>query len=481
MKRPMYVKCGHCKACLQEKAFKRVSRIRNTYKSDYCVVMAALTYKRNNAPYILRDDAFKFASGELKELSVYRDVKYRKVRRPRNGDDYSQEYKVYHGTYILETIDFVDKSSLKGTKDMKHELGRIGVCFYPDYQEFIARFRQNLKRHYNYESKFYIYACSEYGSASHRPHFHLLFFCKKSDAQKFINTIYESWPFSDLRKFHRSVEIAYRASSYVASYVNSGSKFPIFFKDYFCQKHSYSKGFGCNNSAFTLDSLLQKFLSGNLSYPVQKIRDGKQLTVDVPFPSYVIFRYFPKVKGYSRVSPTSLVSYLRRISRFESEDFYSLDCNGMVIPHQRIEYLVDKDIYKANVRLINAFIRFRKDAPYPYNQFNFELYAHLHKLIWNTYNSTILRFHMENQDIPLEEKFDNYDDFYDKDIVDFPDEVKLIFKMSGLDLDLIQEIDPNNFKSNVSNTCRMTDIFNDTIKHKNVSNAIYTSNEDCEL
>ena len=149
MKRPMYVKCGHCPACLQEKAVKRVRRIRNTASDSLVCIMVALTYSRGTSPYIDREEAFDFANGKIPRLNVYRDCSVRKVRKPSNFDDYAQIYKFDRSRVVLDTIDFVDSSSLLGTKDMKHEYNKISICHYKDYQHFIARYRLNLKRHYH--------------------------------------------------------------------------------------------------------------------------------------------------------------------------------------------------------------------------------------------------------------------------------------------------------------------------------------------
>lgn len=95
---------------------------------------------------------------------------------------------------------------------MKYENGKIGVIFYRDYQRFAARLRLNLKRHYKYEKRIFIYACSEFGVRSHRPHFHLLIFCEKSDEKILRAAIIESWPFSDLSRFPRAIERSYKAA-----------------------------------------------------------------------------------------------------------------------------------------------------------------------------------------------------------------------------------------------------------------------------
>ena len=80
-KHPIYVKCGHCKACQQEKASLRVRRINDTKLDSLACFMVTLTYSRGTCPYVKREDAYKFCNGDLLYLPVYRDCIYRKVRR----------------------------------------------------------------------------------------------------------------------------------------------------------------------------------------------------------------------------------------------------------------------------------------------------------------------------------------------------------------------------------------------------------------
>lgn len=464
---PIYVKCGHCPACLQEKAIKRVYRIKNTVDDSKVCIMVALTYSRGCCPYVFRSEAYDFVNGKSPVLNVYRDCSVRKVRKPSNWNDYNQVYKFEYDTYKIDSVDFCVSDSLLGTKDLKYEHGKIGICHYKDYQQFIARYRLNLKRHYKYENKFFVYACSEYGSRSQRPHFHLLIIGDKADQEKLISAIYESWPFSDLRKFPKAVQVAYRAASYVASYVNCGSKFPNFFKNYFRQKHSYSKGFGTNNSNFLLSKILQNFERGSLKYSVLSFKSGVPFRRDVPFPAYVIHRFFPKFKGYTRLSPSTLVANLQRIGRFDYDGF--LENSGLV-------YLDPGEFYRTNVLLMNAYRRFLDSAPPPYSSYGFLEYYRLHKSIWNCFNSTLLRFQMENTDVPLTEHFDNLDTLVSND------RGRELLRLNGVDYTSVFELDPNKFRSVVNHTFNLSSSFYDHIKHRNVNASVYEAmDSNCEL
>lgn len=489
---PIYVKCGKCKSCLQEKANARARRIRATEKEGYVCIMASLTYSRFNAPYILRDEAYEFVNGRLPSLNVYRDVSYRKVRKPKDGDDYFQSYKVTRGKHVVDTVEFCESSTLSGTKDLKHEFGRIGVCCYADYQQFIARFRLNLLRHFGYENKLFIFACSEYGAKSFRPHFHVLLFCPATDKEVIISTIYESWPFSNLRKFPRAVEVAFRASSYVASYVNSGSRFPRLFKSYFCQKHSYSKGFGTNYRKFSLHSLLEMFNRGNFRYSVLKNIQGVDSVINVPVPAYVISRYFPKFKGYTRIPPSSLVTYMHGFAEYKNpyEWEYGLE-NSLPWPKTKIHpdmrdnfaplYWSDDEVHKIGVCLNNAYQRFCYYYPDKDNVPSLNEYFFIHTKVWRVYHSTLLRLQMEDSSVPIEQHFDNLDSYLNvQDEHELKQGVDFLLSV-GLNPTLINSTDPNTFSSVVRTTAEHSAWFDEHIKHRNVSNAIYLTDDSCEL
>lgn len=470
-KKEFYVKCGKCPACLQEKAAHRVSRIKATESDSLEVLMVSLTYRRGDVPYIDRKEAYEFSRGKRTHLNVYRDCIYRKVRV---AADYTQQYKRYETPRnILQTIDYYCHSDFRHCKDLKYEPGKIGIAYYPDVQRFIARLRLNLKRLYNYEKPFKTFICSEYGSKSHRPHMHILLFCNKGDSATLRSAIIASWPFSNLSLFPRAIEKSFRGASYVASYVNSGSDFPTFIRKFFPPKHSYSKGFGLNRSVFTLSSILEHFRKGTLAFSVLRNEQGIPNVSYVPYPSYVIHRYFPKFKGYNRISPSSICEVMRGIYNFDYAKVKS------ILDSQAI-YYSEKEFNQFSVMLNNAYKRFVDNSPKLVNSYgvdvapldvsNFGSYARLHRQIWNLHASTILMLHLTNDDIPLNEKYDNLDYVkYKRDIGKCPP------GFEHVDLSITN---PNEFKSNIRLTAQFEQSFNDNIKHRSVSNAIMSQEFD---
>lgn len=100
-KRSLFVKCGKCPACLQEKAIHRVRRIKNTETDALDCMMVSLTYARGCAPYIDRSEAYNFAHGRLPYLNVYRDSSFRRVRM---DSSYEFNYRCKLGKVVLDKV-----------------------------------------------------------------------------------------------------------------------------------------------------------------------------------------------------------------------------------------------------------------------------------------------------------------------------------------------------------------------------------------
>ena len=506
--RKLYVKCGHCPACLQEKAAHRVSRIKAQDSPDLDCVMVTLTYRRHDAPFVYRDEAYWFSHGNLGycdrftrkfypyNLNVYREHNYRKVR---SSSDYKVSYKDIGRKVLCDIEPNLTDSGLCITydfgnnKDLAHCYNKIGVCYYPDVQDFVERLRINLNRHYEFKESFKVFCCSEYGTRSLRPHMHLLLWIPKGTFETFRNAITESWPYGDLSKFDRSVERAFRASSYVASYVNCDGKFPVFLKTYFKPKHSYSKDFGCNNRLFQLDKILEKFSRGHLTYFKQVDKQAIPTIVECPFPKYIISRYFPKFKGYSRITSAAQCQLMERFAKFDYSEKFDLNLfspqlygiNRLASP---VVYSND-EVYRFSIRLINAYKRFISLAPESW-KLSFSDYCQLHSRVWVCYNADIQRLHLSNPDIPLNEKYDNleevkqkcfpkqkfYDFSFENGDIKFSDTpVDTPLLPIGFSRDMLVVTNPNEFVSTKVITDRFFVSYYEHLKHRAVSNALMSS------
>jgi hypothetical protein len=491
----LYVKCGHCPACLQEKAAHRVSRIRAQNSDATETYMLTLTYRNECVPYVRRDDAYLFSRNKYGlccdypaepdyngnrsivlrsyNLPVYRDMDYRWIR---SSSVYDMSIKEL-GRKVLTTVGYKKQVDFNNLKDLNGKPNCIGVCYYPDLQHFVAKLRQNLKRFFQVDYEFKTYCCSEYGTKRQRPHFHLLLWIPKGTAETFRSAIIKSWLYGDIQNHPRRFERAFRASSYVASYVNKPSDFPHFLTTYFDCSHSYSKGFGLCSNDFSLSSILSKFHRGHLTRFVRKDKSGSAKYIEQPLPSYVIYRYFPLFKGYNRIAPSSLHSVTKRLV---DADFCSLSIGeGIQIEPTKgmlIWYSKD-DIHKISVRLRNAFERFNErmvDTP-----FSFDDYLILHRGIWSLYHSDVLRLHLENNDISTQEKYDNLEEIKIKYNRAIENHITPILPY-GFTYDMLRITNPNQFSSVIYNSGIFARSFHDNIKHRLV-NEVTVLSEDSEF
>lgn len=294
------MKCGKCEACQQEKAARRASRIRNNCSFGLVPLFITLTFTNDYVPYLTYQ--------ELDSVSNFFGVHRSKVHRY-----YRDRSIVKDAPYSIQDVyiedDFKDTS---GIRHLKHLSDKFGVCLYEDVKKFFKRLRINYVREFDRRPIFSYYACTEYGGKSQRPHAHILLFVPISEEQAYRSIILKSWPYADSFRTARYIEVARNAASYVASYVNCGSSFPKLLKTRsFRQKHSYSKGFGTVLDCFSLASILDKVNKGTLSYRCKSVDQyGNERFLDLPIPQYVLNRYFPIFKGYSRLAPSEVSSVL---------------------------------------------------------------------------------------------------------------------------------------------------------------------------
>lgn len=383
------VDCGHCVSCQQAKANKRAQRIRHNASLGTTALSVTLTYKNDFVPYIniseVAEDSF---------VLVHRDKSIYYANNHRGGSN----LHVSTGRSDLVELDSEFRPSvLCPVHPLRFTSNKVGVVCYEDVQKFIKRLRINLKRNYNYDKKFSYYACTEYGSRSHRPHAHVLIFCPSSEEVTFRGAIAKSWSFDDKSALPRFCETAKNMASYLSGYVTKSAGSPDFFKTgKFRQKHSYSRGFGTMLHAFSLGQILQKIESRDLSYVGRKIGyGGIPEDVNLPIPEYVINRFFPKFKGCSRIAPDSLYDVLLRPAKLSAFSRF-LDYNL-------------GEIHQIVTRLDNAFLRFHDESGLSrYDYCDYYIRA------WNVHNMNVLkRFYTDLSDErDWSQRYDNIDDYY---------------------------------------------------------------------
>lgn len=469
------VPCGKCPACQQQKAAYRATRIRNNCSSDRIALFVTLTYTNDYVPFVYRDD---FADGIV---NVYRLHSLQTVvRRQKTGVTVSSRNL---GLEILSKdlpIDLPDDFDSRFLFGLKHDKSRIGVLFYKDLQNFFKRLRIYLDRNEEDFTDFTYFACSEYGGVSKRPHFHVLLWIRPDKEQIFRRWIAKAWPYGNKFNGQRFIEVAKNAASYVSSYVNCSNSLPKVFQinNEFKQKHSYSKGFGLANPSFDLFSLLQKVRNGSLTYCVRHVVSGVPVIDNVPVPKYVINRFFPLFKGFSRLPSSSLAFVLR------SPDYLRSFGNGLGIDYS------DADVHKIFVRIKHAFndyldyfggrcvipvsqqFDFERDDGFPYEYPRaFEDYIIDYISVWNCYHSTTLRCLYERE-CGVPEQYDNINELVAGKVrsLDFP-----FFDVCDSLLDY------NRHSHRVISDMRLIDLYNKLSKQKLVTNDVMSNYLDLDV
>lgn len=434
------VKCGHCPACLVEKARHRACRIKNNVYSDQVSLFCTLTYANEFIPYIRVQDL----RNKERYLTVFRDAS---VRRVRVGSDYVMRYRSTPDLQELDTFDMGEDfyNHQFDFKELRNKPDCIGVCYYKDIQNFFKRLDINLKRRYGFKGSYSRFACHEYGTRGNRPHFHVVLFCKPMDVQMFKSAINEAWPFDRGNVRHRKCELTKGSvANYVASYVNSFASFhPLLSSHNFRSKCSYSRGFGLAPQSFSLDQILSCATKGSLQWSFETLNQRIPTIVTVSIPKYVINRYFPKFKGYSRLA---------------SDQIYDiLDNPYRIAAYKRILDLSRDDIHRIIVMLENA----KKRYPSPIS------FADDYVMVWSVFSRQVLRNFYENL------TFTQFD--YDN--------IGILEKRPFLDRSLLplftdhscDGLNPNRYPQNLIDEMLLNEEFSTRQKHKEINQLYFES------
>lgn len=459
------VDCGKCEACLQKKAVRRSNRIRNNVRDGEMCLFVTLTYPNQFVPYVDKRD---LRYGSNWNIPIRRHCRGRFVR---SGSSYLQEFSKtpfslegYIEDYIPYSSVYKHDFSIRNENRLRSLVGRseneIGVCYYLDVQNFFKRLRQNLNRNYNYEESFSYFSCSEYGPTTGRPHYHLLIFFPREKEREFRNSIVKSWPYAD--KGHGSVHIeeAFDCASYVSSYVNGHFDFPSLLSGTLVRsKHSYSKSFGLGLSSFSLRSILEKIERGNLTYRVVRNSNGTSTPAELPIPKYVVNRFFPKFKGYSRLSPDSLDRVLSR------------PANLAFVPEcHEIGYTLD-DYHRICVALTNSINNFCEVTG-----LNHQDYIIAYKSAWSLYFSATLK--ESYKDISSVMQLANhYENLSTLNIREAQYSKCLTYLLEDTGLHLVDfEFDVNKLSYRLIETSRLSELYRKMKKQRKVTDYVINNN-----
>ncbi|UPW41299.1 replication initiator protein [Sigmofec virus UA08Rod_4331] len=345
-----YFECGHCIPCLQRKATRRANKIRqHEHKGTICYFVT-LTYTNECLPYVRRDELLEACyharpnSDNPCPINVYRD---KHLVRGQRSSFLHNNTKVI-GQFLLEDDisnyllqyapipEFVDgmwygiRTKLKFNKYI-YDPVKISVAFIPDIQTFLKRLRYNLSRQYPGFGGISYYSAPEYGPTSQRYHIHLLIWFPSTLSKEQVQSlILKSWPFCDKARLCRGIEIARSPANYLASYVNSDSSISRYLLKFAPLRTSHSLGFGFNENIFDFENILKGFKDFRRTfYTVTSCSPSTGVQHhDIPYPKYILYRYFPKCKGFNRITFDAFRRFVYEITNyvpfFEKEQTLSL-------------------------------------------------------------------------------------------------------------------------------------------------------------
>lgn len=313
-----YFPCGYCKACRESIARRRARRIRAHHPKGQTCYFVTLTYDNEHVPCISLLDIENSEIGDF--CPIYRspfdlkDIKFEIIGSYRVTDDVKYTYKRF--------------LTLHSYKDGKHVFDDnfVSVHFSKDSQRFLKRLRQILRRDFKFDSKISYYYSPEYGSKYGRIHLHYLFWVDSSFAFSSLrDALCKAWPYADLDAFSKRnngdndrdfIEVAKDASHYVSSYVNKSDAIDSVFARTFRLRPSHSLHFGFDEDIFSFDEIFEKFKNRCFEYNVNiATKDGVR-SVALPYPRYIRNRYFPKFKGYNRLTYTQVLDVYLNPSEF---------------------------------------------------------------------------------------------------------------------------------------------------------------------
>lgn len=425
--RSILVPCGKCPSCQQAKANLRALRIRNHNQDAHNLsLFVTLTYSNDFVPYVKSSDLFNLSPimENAVNIPVFRDKGIKVTSHHEVGSFLSSECRPY----------------CHNIPELRRKKGCTGIILWSDVQKFIKRLRIYLQRYFNYHEKISYIAVGEYGKHTYRPHFHLLIYFPKASLEDVRPFIIKAWPFGDMQRANKRIQIAIDASSYLASYLAKSANLPkIFESPAFRQKHSHSLHFGVGSSAFQLASILEKVDRGDCSYNREIFKDGKPVLVALPIPQYVIGRFFPKFKGYSSFAPDEIHELLRlprqlwnKKGRYLGDIFIRNGSKVIELLNRVTQFLPSElcynydDYHKFVVHLRNCvdyYIKTTGKTIYDY--------AIDYNRVWTTRSSYVLKHSYDN--------VTSFADFYEN-AVDF---VHNIYIAPTLRTDVFYEINPN--------------------------------------
>lgn len=301
----VFAKCGKCSACKHAYASRWIAALEAERSQHEYTFFITLTYDERNlpklVPYLDFDGSNGWYNGQFHPETRFVSSKH-------------------DGTCIAyNDFEFDEKSDLDYFQRSFLINAGIPYASFRDVQLFLKRLNKYFHDNVSYQYKnFRYFFVSEFGSTTHRPHFHGILFCdNRQCAEAMQDCVSSLWKLgrTDTQYVEKS------ACSYVAQYVNCIFDLPSFYKakqirpKFICSKHP---SIGSYNKSF--ESLQKIFNEGIVSQGVQRYSNETSFSV-VPLQQSIENRLFPKLSFFSTISDTLRIKLYTISRRFGGKNF----------------------------------------------------------------------------------------------------------------------------------------------------------------
>lgn len=447
----VFVRCGKCDACKQEKANVRKRKIDNHFASGQVALFVTLTYDDRFLPYLKKSEITLHGTN-----SIYRDFYPRNYTKDGITKLIVKPSKLQTKSLIHDELySFgITKADIQALRPVKSDKDKVGVIYYEDIKNFHKRLRQILVRDFQFMAGYSAFNVAEYGPTTFRPHFHLLIFINPSDVETFKSAVVKAWPYADSIRTSDNISVAENANGYVSSYVNCGTDLPkILQTPPFRQKHSHSRHFGLSPHDFSLPAIIDKAEKKEMSYSIKVVENGTPTTTPIQLPAYVVNRYFPVFKRYTALPACKIHRFIELCSPYVSEP---KEREALSICYKDL-LLRNDEWLPLRKRLYNSYCKCREIL----GSLTLFEYATLHIKVWNAMRSYTYKHQFDN--VFIEDMSQLYDNV--QDVVDGYVSSPTLLPF----LDTSKVYDANNFKHRKEITERYHIMFERKQKQKKVT------------
>lgn len=339
-----YFACGRCASCRQAAADRRSRKIRAHHKSGMFCYFITLTYFNGAQPYIKISDlndiydeyCLGYNTSDNFRLPIYRDISIIKTGRKEKGVYKKTPCSILNFKELPYTSLKLDLDPVQNrlnfealldsfqpiryfiNKKAYYDFDKISIAYHADAKNFFKRLRQNLFRHYKKRIPLEYFYSPEYGPTTQRFHIHALVwlptYISTSEVKNFIA---EAWPFASTYRTRKYVQNAKDPANYLSAYVNSSSNVSEFLTENFKLRTSHSLDFGFNDELFGFQKVYENVRKGCFTYVgVITAKNGSPTLANLPYPRYILHKYFPIFKGFGRLTKSTIINILEDPAKY---------------------------------------------------------------------------------------------------------------------------------------------------------------------